>query len=52
MIENYAEEENITKEEFFETYTEEFFAENDPTFDEYHDFQHMVDEYLYESQSD
>ena len=50
MVSYYAEEENITKEVFYETFSEEFFAENDQTFDDYHDFQHMVDEYLYETQ--
>ena len=50
MVSRFAEEENITIEGFYETYTEEFFAESEDTFGDYHDFQHMVDEYMFETQ--
>ena len=48
LLSCYADEQSITLSEVTEQLSEEFFAENDPTFAEYEDLQHIIDELNFE----
>ena len=51
LLSKYAEEHSMTLTEVNETLSEEFFASNDPTFAEYEDLQHIIDEMQFEEET-
>ena len=50
LLSHYADEMSMTVSELSEQLSEDFFAENDPTFAEYEDLQHIIDDLTFEQE--